>query len=338
MQSLQFEMQRRRNALYTLLILTLPGAAVLTGLNLQHGATVLAALSLILLATSIGLLLALRRGADTHPLAMSYLPFFLAAMGPVAARPDIHSGAASWVAVIPALPFLLLPVNQALPMVVLSSCAAVAAYFLGAEMAPYRLDPLLMGHVFIPAFGLVVTFFFYARSRAHAEEHLLERIYTDSLTGLWNRAKLMAEFDRELERATRIGMPLSLILIDLDHFKQLNDSHGHDAGDAALEFVAQLLKRRMREADLLCRIGGEEFAVLLPGADAGAAVLIAEELRQGLASSAFAYQGGMVQLTLSAGVVELGRDGSDWSHLYRAADARLYACKERGRNCVLSAL
>lgn len=336
MRPLHFEIQRRRSALYALLALTLPCAAVLTGLNLQRGAAVLATLSLVLLVTSIWLLFALRRGAKTHPLAMIYLPVFLAAMLPVVARPDIHPGAASWVAVTPVLPFLVLPINRALPMVGLSFCAAFAAYFFGAELAPYRLDPMLLGHISIPALGLVVTFFFYARSRVHAEEHMLERIYTDSLTGLWNRAKLMGEFDRELDRARRAGLPLSLILIDLDHFKQLNDRHGHDAGDAALKYVAQLLKHRMREADLLCRIGGEEFAVLLPGVDADDAVMIAEKLRHDLASNAFGYQGEHVQLTLSAGVVELGRDGGDWSHLYRAADARLYACKERGRNCVLN--
>lgn len=160
------------------------------------------------------------------------------------------------------------------------------------------------------------------------------RIGTDPLTGLGNRHRLRLGFEREQERAKRAGMPLSVILIDLDHFKQLNDSHGHEAGDVALVFISRLFKERLRETDLLFRIGGEEFIVLLPHTSANGATVTAEDLRVSLQKSILYHNGNEVRLTLSAGVAELGRDGVSWPELYRIADGRLYSCKARGRNCV----
>jgi diguanylate cyclase (GGDEF)-like protein len=340
MQALDIGVQRRQNALRALLAFTLPGAALFFFINLQLDAVLLALLDLALLLVSLGLLVAMRRevSVSLQALALIYLLVLFINIIAAFARPDIHPGMYSWLGGIPVLSYLLLEARLALPLAAVSLAAAMGAYFVGAEIPPHRVEILGLAHVLTPTLGLFVVCHFYARSRTRSDEHMLERVFREPLTGLWNREKLTSEFVREQQRTRRTGMPLSLILIDLDHFKAVNDRYGHDAGDAALLFFAALLKRRMRDTDLPCRIGGEEFAVLLPDTPAAGAVTVAEDLRQALETSDFRYGGERIRMTLSAGVVELGRDGSDWPELYRAADARLYACKAKGRNCVLSSL
>jgi diguanylate cyclase (GGDEF)-like protein len=338
MQTPTTEIQQHENALRALLVSTVPGAMLFLALNLQLDADFLVGLNLALILVSLGLLLMMRQGVSIQVLALFYLLMLFINILITLARPDIHPGATSSMAMIPVLSYLLLEVRLALPVTVVSILSAVAAYFAGAEVAPYRLEIRLIAHVMTPTVALFIVCHFYSRSRTRSVNQMLERIFRDPLTGLWNREKLTSEFERERQRAKRTGMPLSLALIDLDHFKKVNDRYGHDAGDAALAFFARLLEQRLRETDLPCRIGGEEFAVLLPDTAATGAVTVTEDLRQVLEASPFDYRGQRIRMTLSAGVVELGWDGDDWQQLYRAADAHLYVCKAKGRNCILSSV
>ncbi len=170
-----------------------------------------------------------------------------------------------------------------------------------------------------------------ALARIEAVERLERLTLADALTGLGNRRAFDEALSSEAARASRAGEALGLIMLDVDHFKRVNDRHGHQAGDAALVTVARALDRTARAGDRACRIGGEEFALLLPGADAAAAAVVAERIRTAIANAA--TPAGPV--TVSLGVASTG-PGGDVDDLVREADANLYAAKERGRNRVVT--
>ncbi len=156
----------------------------------------------------------------------------------------------------------------------------------------------------------------------------------DGLTGLANRAVFDRDLDREIARVRRYGTPLSLVVADIDHFKAVNDSHGHLAGDAALRAVAAALRQTLRQVDVICRYGGEEFAVLLPMTDLPGALIVAERLRVAVSEQPIRSPApGDLRVTISLGVAVLG-EGEARSDFFARADAALYASKSRGRNRV----
>ena len=166
-------------------------------------------------------------------------------------------------------------------------------------------------------------------------EASLERMaFSDELTGLLNRRATLARFKEELGRAQRHNQPLAMLVFDIDHFKLFNDKQGHAAGDAVLKHVANQLSAGKRGEDVLGRIGGEEFVLLLSGQTRENALETGERLRQAVASSAVAYDSRTLNVTMSGGLALLPSDGSDWDALFTAADQRLYAAKKAGRNRV----
>lgn len=165
-------------------------------------------------------------------------------------------------------------------------------------------------------------------------EQLREQALCDPLTGLYNRRYLDEFFARELARAQREKLPLALALIDLDHFKRLNDECGHLVGDDVLKAVAQHLLDNLRSTDAVFRIGGEEFLLILPGLNAQSAELRIEVLRAQLATSAQPTRVGALPVTLSAGIALWPEHGEHLDSLLHAADVALYAAKRSGRNRV----
>ncbi|WP_275545516.1 histidine kinase N-terminal 7TM domain-containing protein [Pseudomonas sp. Marseille-Q0931] len=163
-------------------------------------------------------------------------------------------------------------------------------------------------------------------------EQLREQALCDPLTGLYNRRYLDEFFDRELARAQRENLPLALALIDLDHFKQLNDEYGHLVGDDVLKSVAQHLLDNLRSTDAVFRIGGEEFLLILSGLNAQAAHARLESLRMQLASVEHPTRMGTMPVTLSAGIAVWPANGGQLDALLHAADIALYAAKRGGRN------
>ena len=155
----------------------------------------------------------------------------------------------------------------------------------------------------------------------------------DPLTGLPNRRALDEELGRAVARAARAGTPLSAVVLDVDRFKQVNDAHGHAAGDLVLAAVAARAAAALRAGDLVARTGGEEFAVLLPGADLARAAEVAERIRGAVAGEPVSGPGWALSVTVSLGCAELG-PGDDGRALLARADARLYEAKRSGRNCV----
>lgn len=160
----------------------------------------------------------------------------------------------------------------------------------------------------------------------------------DPLTGLANRRFLMDTLDREIAAARRTNWPLAFVMVDLDHFKKLNDTHGHQAGDLALKRAAERLASLVRHADLVARFGGEEFAIVLPRASLKEATDLAQELRNALRCTVVEYENKQIQLTASFGVAEFHTvRAEDAGALVREADEALYRAKKNGRDCVMAA-
>jgi diguanylate cyclase (GGDEF)-like protein len=159
----------------------------------------------------------------------------------------------------------------------------------------------------------------------------------DALTGCFNRQHALDVIDAELRRARRSQLPLSLVMFDLDHFKGVNDSHGHLGGDAVLASVGARMRAVLRGSDLKCRYGGEEFLVLLPDTPALGARRVAETLRRDIEEHPVAWGGGEVVVTASFGVAPVLPGEVDALAVMARADAALYRAKQDGRNCVRSA-
>lgn len=169
-------------------------------------------------------------------------------------------------------------------------------------------------------------------------EQGLSMALTDALTGLFNRHYLGAHLTRMLKRIAETRKPISLIMIDVDNFKQVNDGHGHAVGDAVLKEIAGRVSRNLRNFDLVARYGGEEFLVVMPDVDASAAVLVAERLRARLAAEPFVLDDGCtaLALTVSMGLTWTDDPKTSPKDLILAADKALYAAKAAGRNCVVA--
>ncbi|SDJ99908.1 diguanylate cyclase [Billgrantia gudaonensis] len=173
--------------------------------------------------------------------------------------------------------------------------------------------------------------------RKRLEETLARQAMTDPLTGLGNRRYLEDQAAKEIARAQRSGEALSLIAVDLDRFKRINDEYGHDVGDLVLQTFAETAKSRLREGDVLCRMGGEEFAILLPSTAKAQAMRVAERLRQAIETTPVPVgqdvsEDGLLHYTASLGVTLVMAQETNLKSAIKRADRGLYAAKEKGRN------
>lgn len=174
--------------------------------------------------------------------------------------------------------------------------------------------------------------------RLAMERTLRELAVRDELTGLFNRRELMRMLEDEAERSQRTRAPLSLLLIDIDHFKSINDRFGHPAGDAVLAALGGLVRAQVRTIDRPARYGGEEMAVILPDTDAAGALVLAERLRAAVAGSAFVAGNETLTVTASFGVATMPLNASSVHELIEAADRALYQAKREGRNRVVQSV
>lgn len=183
--------------------------------------------------------------------------------------------------------------------------------------------------------GGLVGFRFDITELKRQERELVRLAWTDSLTDAMNRHRFMDLAGKEIERARRRNSELSLLLLDADHFKQINDKYGHAAGDAILKGLVERWTRSLRSHDLIGRIGGEEFSILLPEANAANAICTANRLRKEIAEVPFAFEGQLLRVTVSIGVATLAA-GEDLPALMQRADRALYRAKEAGRDEVIA--
>ncbi len=165
----------------------------------------------------------------------------------------------------------------------------------------------------------------------------LELAITDSLTGLYNRRYMESHLSTMVEEGMSGGKPVSLLIFDIDYFKAVNDSHGHPAGDAVLKEFAQRISQNVRGVDLACRLGGEEFVVVMPDTDLAYALMVAERLRQKVADAPFQVEGGLpLSVTASIGIGVTEGTGDTAAKLLERADSALYRAKRDGRNRVVA--
>jgi len=173
-----------------------------------------------------------------------------------------------------------------------------------------------------------------ALDNAKLYERLQELAITDGLTKIYNRRYFYLVLQNEIERARRYGTPLSLVMVDIDHFKKVNDRFGHLTGDKVLEDVAKLCKSLLRLSDEMFRYGGEEFTILLPETNAELAQNVAERIRSTIAEAEFNTKNGIVKITVSQGVAEFHLSMDSPSSFVDSADKALYDAKQDGRNRV----
>lgn len=154
---------------------------------------------------------------------------------------------------------------------------------------------------------------------------------TDELTGLTNRRSFFAQASDQLDEAAASESPISLLVIDADYFKQLNDTYGHATGDAALKFISEKLEASIRRSDLACRLGGEEFAILLPGVYEDQALPMAERILSRISAQPMVHDSKIIEMSVSCGIADTSVS-YDMTALFKAADDALYAAKDAGRN------
>ena len=284
---------------YLPLALALPAIAAMVPWPLALRTSAMSALYVLMILPAIGLIL--RRGMRAEPSLRTVAAMLALAVGALVVR-----AVDSWMHPGQYTDLMQASLGQGLA-------------FLGAFMA-------ILG----AGFGFVLAVF---ERVANQLEELATR---DGLTGCLNRSTTDAMLLHELQRNRRLGTPLAFVLMDLDHFKSVNDRHGHRVGDAVLRQFAHTVRDRLRDSDVLGRTGGEEFALILPATDGPGALGLADQIRRVVESSWVTNERGLrVQFTVSAGIaVAQPGDDSTPEHMYGRADKALYAAKRAGRNRV----
>jgi two-component system cell cycle response regulator len=215
--------------------------------------------------------------------------------------------------------------------VVLVDCGSVNGTYLGDE--PVGEHALRSGDL-IKIGPCILKYLAAGDVEAAFHEEIYRLTITDGLTGIANRRAFEERIKVEVYRALRYARPLSLVMFDLDHFKKVNDSYGHMAGDHVLKTVASTVGSRIRAYDAFARYGGEEFALLLPETSKAGAAQVAEEIRVSVANTQFIFEDRVIPVTVSMGVAEVVPEFRTHYELVKAADACLYGAKRDGRNRV----
>ncbi len=183
----------------------------------------------------------------------------------------------------------------------------------------------------------VLSSFLDITERKATEERLKQLASIDPLTGVANLRFFMERAQYDLARIWRYGGALSMMLLDVDHFKSVNDSFGHAAGDQVLRGMAGVCQETLRDSDLLGRIGGEEFAIVLPETEVDGAFGVAERIRSMVETTKFGYEDRLIDVTVSIGVAACGKEGETIEEVMKRADTALYDAKRSGRNKVVTA-
>lgn len=186
--------------------------------------------------------------------------------------------------------------------------------------------------------GTAIAFTSFGAYVGHNEQKLSKLTLTDPLTRVYNNRFFQKYYLTEFHRALRNHTPLSLIVLDFDHFKRVNDNYGHLAGDEVLRQICASIQSQCREGEVLARVGGEEFAIVLSNCDLEQAKQAAERLRQAIADTGISVNATQtIRITASLGIACSLSTAGDQQALYAAADKAMYQAKQQGRNCVVSA-
>jgi diguanylate cyclase (GGDEF)-like protein len=327
----------RKAVLKALLFLTIFAGLVFAALNLAKGRWPLALAEIVMVVFATLVLYAIRKTDQVERWALIFLLPFCGTMVFSMMLPTSSVTVFGWVLIIPILSHLLLGRHLGLFLSVSFMVLTGVLYWYKHQNQPELLGALPIANTVLIGVCVLAFSHVYELTRERSELRLLELAQTDALTGLPNRIRLKESFERECRRAERDETPLALLVLDLDHFKKINDVYGHEAGDMLLRRVADTLRQCLRATDLPARLGGEEFGVLLANTNARQAAEVSEKIRSRIEALEVGFEGHTLKVTLSGGIAELGADGTSLRSLLREADDRMYEAKEAGRNRVVLA-
>ncbi len=330
--------RQRRTVLRAMMVVTALGGVLFAFLNLYRGLWPAAVVEFAFVAYSLILLPIIGRTERFRAWAVAYVIPWTGAMLSILAMPGASPSVFVWPILLPLVLHFLLGSRLGL-FVSLASFAGAALLAWFRFGAPIESNSFTVAANFSLAgmLGLALANV-YERGRERSERRLREIAATDMLTGLPNRNLLEETFDRLLAASSQDGEPLSILLMDLDHFKDINDAYGHAAGDRALVEFARRLRSELRDRDFLCRFGGEEFLAVLPGTSKEVARQVAERLRLAWREQPAQWGEGadVGSHSVSVGIASVGGDGTDLDTLLRSADQRLYRAKAEGRDRIVS--
>jgi diguanylate cyclase (GGDEF)-like protein len=246
--------------------------------------------------------------------------------------PEASTTAYVWIYIIPLLSYLLLGRIRGFLLTTPFAVVAIALYFYKFPMPSTSAGMIDVLNAMLCGVMIIIFVHLYEARRAAAYDELERQAQTDALTGVASRGSFQQALERSILEGERSGLPLVLVIMDVDHFKRVNDCWGHDAGDKALQHICHGLLLRLRMTDSLGRLGGEEFGLILRNTDLTAATPLVETLRQQIANHALVYGDEKIPLSATFGLAQWPADGHSASELYRCADQRLYRGKELGRN------
>ncbi|MDH5387855.1 MAG: GGDEF domain-containing protein [Gammaproteobacteria bacterium] len=306
--------------------------------ELAQGVRILAYMELVLTVYYGLLLVVILRGRYSFGLALAVVLPFLSLMLMAMSHEETPAKVFIWIFTIPVLAYILLGKWAGFFVTLASSLIAFVAY-------SYRFshDTQIYGFLYMSDSIICMSIIWgalhlYERNREKTAVMLHEMATSDELTGLYNRRMLHITFEHLAVAASRNNQVVGVVVIDLDHFKQVNDTWGHDAGDAVLAHAASVIKENLRKSDWGFRIGGEEFCLLITADSAQGVEIAVEELRLKISRSPCLYDDVSVSIsiTISAGISMCPDEGEELEILQKTADSRMYQAKEAGRNCVVS--
>ncbi|AOY89284.1 GGDEF domain-containing protein [Marinobacter salinus] len=251
--------------------------------------------------------------------------------------PEASVAAFVWVLMMPVLAYLLLGKREGMILSVpfmLVGCV-IYYYYLGSVGSPHAMIDLL--NMVLCAALMLAFIHLYQVRREEAEQRLVDMAQTDALTGLANRNNFQGTLARTIAECERSGAGFALVVMDIDHFKLVNDTLGHDAGDYVLRQIGQCLIERLRITDFVGRLGGEEFGLILRDVKSADAFELMDELRQRISERQLSYGEAKVRITASFGIAQWPEHGRQAETLFCVADRCLYSGKRAGRNQVARA-
>lgn len=218
-----------------------------------------------------------------------------------------------------------------LALAMLATALTIAGYFFSPSGGIQNVVLINRGMAFFAIWSTAIVSYFHLKTLARLEPLAT----TDQLTGLYNRHYFTSELVKQINTWRRHQQSLTIIILDIDYFKKVNDTYGHLAGDYALKSLAKICKNQLRDIDTLARIGGEEFAILLPTTSVNGGMQIAERIRKVTEDYDYEYEGNTFHMTVSLGIAELTDETWSITEFIGAADDMLYKAKHAGRNrCV----
>ena len=250
--------------------------------------------------------------------------------------PGASATAFVWAYLAPVLCYLLLGRVGGGFLSVPFGLAAIAIYLYKYDVPLQATSLIDLGNAVICGVLIILFMHIYEGRRTQAYQELQRIARTDALTGVANRGSFEQSLIQSILEAERSMNPLVLVILDIDHFKAVNDRWGHDAGDKALQHICSIIGERLRITDTLGRLGGEEFSLLLRNTDRIGAEPLVESLRSQICKTPLHYGKQIIELSATFGLAEWPLDGRTMDELYRCVDKRLYSGKGRGRNQVVS--